>query len=75
MSSIRMTEIVAVDLTWVVAVKNILTTVYSNVREVEINTYEVNKAERLLFSMQGIENVISSLNRVISVSKKYTIKI
>ena len=70
-----MTEIVAVDLTWVVAVKNILTTVYSNVREVEINTYEVNKAERLLFSMQGIENVISSLNRVISVSKKYTIKI
>jgi hypothetical protein len=70
-----MTEIVAVDLTWVVAVKNILTTVYSNVREVEINTYEVNKAERLLFSMQGIENVISSLNRVISISKKYTIKI
>ena len=70
-----MPEIVAVDLTWIVALKNVLANVYSNVREVEINTYEPNKADTLLYSMRGIENVIASLNKIVSNPKKYIVQL
>ena len=73
--SIRMPEVIAVNLAWIASLYNHLQNAKSNVRYVELNTYDLDKADTLETSIRLIEEVIQSLNKVVSNPKKYTLTI
>lgn len=55
--------------------KIILSDVYSEIRVLELNTYDFGKAEALQSSMKELACVIKSLNVVVSNPEKYILKI
>lgn len=70
-----MTEIIAVNLSWIISLQNHLSVAYSNVRNVELNTYDLDKADTLQVSMRQLHEVIQSLNKVVTNPKKYMLKV
>jgi len=70
-----MSEKVLVDLSWIANMKIILSDVYSEIRVLELNTYDFGKAEALQSSMKELACVIKSLNVVVSNPEKYILKI
>lgn len=71
----RMPEVITVNLAWIASLYNHLQIAKNNVRQVELNTYDLDKADTLEISIRQIEEVIHSLNKVVSNPKKYTLTI
>lgn len=70
-----MPEVIAVNLSWIVSLYNHLRIARSNVNNVELNTYDLDKADTLQTSIRQIDEVMKSLNKVVSNPKKYTLNI
>ena len=70
-----MPEVITVNLAWIVSLYNHLQNAKSNIHSVELNTYELGKADVLQTSIRQIEEVLHSLNKVVSNPKKYTLTI
>lgn len=70
-----MPEVIAVNLSWIKSIYNHLKVAKCNVNNVELNTYELGKADALQTSMRQIEEVMISIRKVISNPEKYTLTI
>lgn len=70
-----MYEKVIVDLSWIKSLYNALQNAKTNVWNVEINTYDLGKADTLQMSIQQIDIILQSLNKVVSNPKKYMLKV
>jgi len=70
-----MFEKVVVDLSWIKSIYNALHIAKTNVWNVELNTYDLDKADTLQMSIQQIDLILQSLNKVVSNPKKYMINI
>lgn len=70
-----MPEVIAVNLAWINSLYQHLRIAMINVSNVEHNTYDLDKADALQISIRQIEEVIQSLNKVVSNPKKYTVNI
>lgn len=66
-----MPEVIVVNLAWITSMYNHLRVAKSNVWNVEINTYDLGKADALQASMRQIDDVMQSLNKVIINPEKY----
>ena len=70
-----MYEKVIVDLSWIKSLYNALQNAKTNVWNVEINTYDLGKADTLQMSIQQIDIILQSLNKVVSNPKKYMLNV
>jgi len=70
-----MPEVIAVNLAWISSLYEHLRIAKSNIQDVELNTYDLSKADVLQISITQIEEVMRSLNKVVSNPKKYTLTI
>lgn len=70
-----MPEVIAVNLSWIASLYDHLRIARSNVSNVELNTYDLDKADTLQTSIRQIDEVMKSLNKVVSNPKKYTLNI
>jgi len=70
-----MYEKVVVDLSWIKSIYNALQIAKTNVWNVELNTYDLGKADTLQMSIQQIDIILQSLNKVVSNSKKYMLNV
>lgn len=66
-----MPEVIAVNLAWITSMYNHLRVAKSNVWNVELTTYDLGKADALQTSMRQIDEVLQSLNKVVSNPEKY----
>jgi hypothetical protein len=63
---------VAVSMDWVKCLIHILKTVKYNIEGVEINTFDVDKATILLNSINNIQNVVTSLEKIQNNPDRYS---
>jgi hypothetical protein len=70
-----MPEVIAVNLSWIASLYDHLRVARSNILNVELNTYDLGKADALQTSMRQIDEVLKSMNKVVSNPKKYTLTI
>ena len=70
-----MPEVITINLAWLSSLHEHLRLAKRNVYNVELNTYDLDKAEVLQTSIRQIEEVMKSLNKVVSNPEKYTLSI
>jgi hypothetical protein len=67
-----MSGIVAVSMNWVKSLIHILKTVKYNIEGVEINTFDLDKATILLNSINNIQNIVASLEKIQNNPDRYS---